>query len=58
MPTCLASRTCSRDCGMMPSSAAMRRMAPSICEAPEIMFLMKSTWPGQSVCAYLRVSVS
>jgi hypothetical protein len=35
-PTCLASRRCSLVCGIIPSSAATNRMAPSICEAPEI----------------------
>ena len=39
-PTCRASSTCSRVCGMGPSVAATTRMAPSICAAPVIMFLM------------------
>jgi hypothetical protein len=38
-PTWLASRMCSRVCGMGPSEAAHTRMAPSICAAPVIMFL-------------------
>ena len=39
-PTCRASRMCSRVCGMGPSVAATTTMAPSICAAPVIMFLM------------------
>ena len=39
-PTCRASSTCSRVCGIGPSVAATTRMAPSICAAPVIMFLM------------------
>ncbi len=38
--TCRASSTCSRVCGIGPSLAATTRMAPSICAAPVIMFLM------------------
>ena len=38
--TCRASSTCSRVCGIGPSFAATTRMAPSICAAPVIMFLM------------------
>ena len=38
--TCLASSTCSRVCGIGPSTAETTRMAPSICAAPVIMFLM------------------
>ncbi len=38
--TCRASNTCSRVCGIGPSFAATTRMAPSICAAPVIMFLM------------------
>ena len=37
-PTCLASRMCSRVCGIGPSSADTTRIAPSICAAPVIMF--------------------
>ncbi len=39
-PTWRASRMCSRVCGIGPSVAATTRMAPSICAAPVIMFLM------------------
>ena len=39
-PTCRASSTCSRVCGIGPSVAATTRIAPSICAAPVIMFLM------------------
>ena len=39
-PTCRASRMCSRVCGIGPSVAATTRIAPSICAAPVIMFLM------------------
>ncbi len=39
-PTWRASRMCSRVCGMGPSVAATTRIAPSICAAPVIMFLM------------------
>ena len=39
-PTWRASSTCSRVCGIGPSVAATTRMAPSICAAPVIMFLM------------------
>jgi len=35
-----ASRMCSRVCGIGPSVAATTRIAPSICAAPVIMFLM------------------
>mmetsp|Transcript_21999 Transcript_21999/g.56033 ORF Transcript_21999/g.56033 Transcript_21999/m.56033 type:complete len:224 (-) Transcript_21999:339-1010(-) len=38
MPTCLASSTCSRVCGIGPSGAETTRMAPSIVAAPVIMF--------------------
>ena len=38
--TCRASKMCSRVCGIGPSSAATTRIAPSICAAPVIMFLM------------------
>ena len=38
--TCRASNTCSRVCGIGPSGAATTRIAPSICAAPVIMFLM------------------
>eukprot|EP00967_Tisochrysis_lutea_P016022 scaffold18052_cov28-Tisochrysis_lutea.AAC.5 len=37
--TCFASRTCSRVCGMGPSGAETTRIAPSMHEAPVIMFL-------------------
>jgi gluconolactonase len=36
---------------LYPVSAATTRIAPSICAAPVIMFLMKSAWPGQSTWA-------
>ena len=39
-PTWRASKMCSRVCGMGPSGAATTKMAPSICAAPVIMFLM------------------
>ena len=39
-PTWRASSTCSRVCGIGPSVAATTRIAPSICAAPVIMFLM------------------
>jgi hypothetical protein len=39
-PTCRANSTCSRVCGIGPSVAATTRIAPSICAAPVIMFLM------------------
>ena len=39
-PTCRASRMCSRVCGIGPSAALTTRIAPSICAAPVIMFLM------------------
>ena len=39
-PTCRARSTCSRVCGIGPSVAATTRIAPSICAAPVIMFLM------------------
>ncbi len=39
-PTWRARSTCSLVCGMGPSVAATTRMAPSICAAPVIMFLM------------------
>ena len=39
-PTWRASRMCSRVCGIGPSVAATTRIAPSICAAPVIMFLM------------------
>ena len=39
-PTWRASRMCSRVCGMGPSAAETTRIAPSICAAPVIMFLM------------------
>ena len=35
-----ARRTCSRVCGIGPSGAATTRIAPSICAAPVIMFLI------------------
>ena len=35
-----ASRMCSRVCGIGPSMQLTTRMAPSICAAPVIMFLM------------------
>ena len=35
-----ASSTCSRVCGIGPSVADTTRIAPSICAAPVIMFLM------------------
>ena len=35
-----ASRMCSRVCGIGPSAAETTRIAPSICAAPVIMFLM------------------
>ena len=38
--TCLARRTCSFVCGIGPLGASTTRMAPSICAAPVIMFLM------------------
>ena len=38
--TCRASSTCSRVCGIGPSVAATTTIAPSICAAPVIMFLM------------------
>ena len=38
--TCRANNTCSRVCGIGPSFAATTRIAPSICAAPVIMFLM------------------
>ena len=38
--TCFASRMCSRVCGIGPSAALTTRIAPSICAAPVIMFLM------------------
>ena len=38
--TCRARRMCSRVCGIGPSGALTTRMAPSICAAPVIMFLM------------------
>ena len=38
--TCRASRMCSRVCGIGPSAALTTRIAPSICAAPVIMFLM------------------
>ncbi len=37
-PTCLASKMCSRVCGIGPSAALTTRIAPSICAAPVIMF--------------------
>eukprot|EP01139_Manchomonas_bermudensis_P020056 Amastigsp_a677837_1002.p4 type:complete len:128 gc:universal Amastigsp_a677837_1002:572-955(+) len=39
MPTCLARSRCSRVCGIWPSTPETTRMAPSICDAPVIMFL-------------------
>jgi len=39
-PTCRANRICSRVCGIGPSAADTTRIAPSICAAPVIMFLM------------------
>ena len=39
-PTWRASSTCSRVCGITLSSALTTRIAPSICAAPVIMFLM------------------
>ena len=39
-PTWRANSTCSRVCGIGPSVAATTRIAPSICAAPVIMFLM------------------
>ena len=39
-PTCFASSTCSRVCGITESSAETTRIAPSICAAPVIIFLM------------------
>ena len=39
-PTWRASKMCSRVCGIGPSVAATTRIAPSICAAPVIMFLM------------------
>ena len=39
-PTWRASSTCSLVCGIGPSVAATTRIAPSICAAPVIMFLM------------------
>ncbi len=38
--TCRANSTCSRVCGIGPSLAATTKIAPSICAAPVIMFLM------------------
>jgi len=38
-PTCRASSTCSRVCGIGPSGADTTRIAPSIVAAPVIMFL-------------------
>ena len=38
--TCRANKMCSRVCGIGPSSAATTKIAPSICAAPVIMFLM------------------
>jgi len=38
--TCFASRMCSRVCGIGPSGALTTRIAPSICAAPVIMFLI------------------
>ncbi len=40
MFTWRASSTCSRVCGIAPSGADTTRIAPSICAAPVIMFLM------------------
>ena len=40
MPTWRPSRMCSRVCGIGPSGALTTRIAPSICAAPVIMFLM------------------
>ena len=37
-PILLASTTCSRVCGIVPSSADTTRIAPSSCAAPVIMF--------------------
>ena len=39
-PTWRASKICSRVCGIGPSLAATTKIAPSICAAPVIMFLM------------------
>ena len=39
-PTWRPSRMCSRVCGIGPSGALTTRIAPSICAAPVIMFLM------------------
>ncbi len=39
-PTCLASRICSRVCGIGPSLAPTTRIAPSIWAAPVIIFLI------------------
>ena len=39
-PTWRASNMCSRVCGIGPSSAPTTKIAPSICAAPVIMFLM------------------
>ncbi len=39
-PTWRMSRMCSRVCGIGPSVAETTRIAPSICAAPVIMFLM------------------
>ena len=39
-PTWRANNTCSRVCGIGPSVAATTKIAPSICAAPVIMFLM------------------
>jgi hypothetical protein len=38
--TCRASRMCSRVCGIGPSAAETTKIDPSICAAPEIMFLI------------------
>ena len=38
--TCLAKSTCSRVCGIGPSTADTTKIAPSICAAPVIMFLI------------------
>jgi len=39
-PTWRANNTCSRVCGITLSNALTTRIAPSICAAPVIMFLM------------------
>lgn len=39
-PTCRANKMCSRVCGIGPSAADTTKIAPSICAAPVIMFLM------------------